>query len=352
MRTMRSIFFATLMFCTSCIESPQNDEVARKVKCETLTKFSSETKSVTYPAKVVAAKDVNRAFRVAGVIEAITVNEGEFVNKGQVIAKLDKRDYELQLAATQAEYDAVKAEADRVIGLYREQSVSANDFDKATNGLKMITAKLSSHRNALEDTQLRAPFSGYIQKVYFDCGEAVSSGMPIVSMISKSAPEVVVNIPSNEYMRRGDLLSATAKVEVFRGVEFKLQYIGTTHKANLNQLYESRFRIVSPIDTLPSAGMSAMVTLNYNTPQSEELFVSFGAVVERNNKCYVWVIDNNVVHLREVEVERILPDGRAIITGEVKCGENVISAGVNSLKEGQKIEPLKGTSKSNVGNIL
>ena len=76
------------------------------------------------------------AFRVAGPIRKIYVNEGQYVKKGQLLAELDPRDYQIQFNATQAEYTQVKGEADRIIELYRRGSVSVNEYDKAVAARK------------------------------------------------------------------------------------------------------------------------------------------------------------------------------------------------------------------------
>ena len=84
------------------------------------------------------------------------------MSKGQLLAELDPRDYQLQYNATRAEYSQVKGESDRVIELYRRGSVSVNEYDKAVAAKKRITALYNVHRNALNDTRLKAPFDGYI----------------------------------------------------------------------------------------------------------------------------------------------------------------------------------------------
>ena len=78
---------------------------------------------MTYPGRVKAAADVDLAFRVAGPIIRIPVQVGSFVRKGEVIAEIDPRDYELQYKATEAEYKQIKSEAERVIELYNRKSV-------------------------------------------------------------------------------------------------------------------------------------------------------------------------------------------------------------------------------------
>lgn len=75
------------------------------------------TRTMTYPGRIQPAKDVNLSFRVAGPVAAIHFREGQHVCAGDTLAEIEERDYAIQLAATAAKYEQVKAEAGRVIEL-------------------------------------------------------------------------------------------------------------------------------------------------------------------------------------------------------------------------------------------
>jgi len=112
------------------MQREQQKETIRTVKVASAENYG-EVKTATFPGKVKPASEVNLAFRISGPIAKIHVREGQFVRKGELLAEMDQRDYQLQLAATEAEYTQIKAEAERVIKLYEKQSVSENDYDKA-----------------------------------------------------------------------------------------------------------------------------------------------------------------------------------------------------------------------------
>lgn len=344
---------AIILLASSCAEAEKTaTNATRQVKCEVVTLSDDDLQTATYPGKVYAATEVNLSFRITGVIDKITVKEGDYVRQGQVVALMDKRDYEIQLSATQAEYDGIKSEVERIVALYKEQSVTANDYDKAVNGLKQITSKLEAHKNALNDTELKAPFDGYVQTINFNRGEAVSAGMPVLAYISSSAPEIIINIPSSEYIKRNELTSAYASIDLYPNQVFELQRIGTTHKANLNQLYATRFSIKSAQGVAPAPGMTAMVTLNYSKEQRENTEIAFSAVFERDGLSYVWVLEQGKVTSQGVKLGKIKSNGRVVIESGLLVGQQVVTAGVNSLGEGKSVEPIKKKSKSNVGNIL
>ncbi len=126
----RALVLIGIILLSACSEKADQKEKITLVKTTTVKAWVKD-EPIPYPGKIKAAADVKLAFRVAGPIHRFTVEEGQFVRKGQVIAEIDPRDYELQLAATKAEYTQIKAEAERVIELHKRNSASTNDYDKA-----------------------------------------------------------------------------------------------------------------------------------------------------------------------------------------------------------------------------
>lgn len=338
---------------SSCKQNEQEGSRIQTVKVDTVRVYG-QSKSVTFPGKVVAASDLNLSFRISGPIAQVHVDAGSYVRKGQLLAEIDARDYRVQLSATEAEYSRIKAEAERIIALYEKGSVSPNDYDKAVYGLNQITAKQEAHRHALADTKLTAPCDGYIQKRLFEPGEMVSAGLPILSMVSQGRDEVEINIPSSDYVRRDRFDRYACAVDLYPGKSFPLEPIGITHKANMNQLYRMRFRLVGNDPDKPGPGMSTMVTIHYREEQSDRVTIPLSAIFESDNAVKVWLYNSNTETLssREVKIAEIGTDGRAVISSGLKAGEVVVSSGVHSVKEGQRVRLLPAQSPTNIGGML
>lgn len=342
-------FFMPLIIalCFSCRATDNSvvNESVRVVKCSKVIVVDSLSTSATFAGRVDAEIEANVAFRIAGQIEKIEVVAGMFVREGDVVAVMDDRDYKTQLSATEAEYKGIKSHVDRVKELYKSESVSPSDYDKAIAAMDQIEAKKLAHTNALNDCKLRAPFDGYIQKINFEQGEMVAAGMSIVSMISNRASQIEINVPTSYYIRRGDYSSATAKIELLGDRDFDLKLIGTTPKANLSGLYSMRFNIVGKDQ--PSPGMIAMVTVNYNNCSASYAQIPVSAIVENS----VWVVGGGKVSTKQIEIIELKSNGVALVDG-LDSGETVVTAGVRSLKEGQKVEVMQSVGESNIGGLL
>lgn len=338
---------------SACRPSESASNSVMMVKADTVQGYRHEL-TTTYPGRVKPAADVDLSFRVSGPLVHVSPEVGHFVKKGEMVAEIDPRDYEIQLQATEAEYRQVKAEAERVIKLYQLKSVPENDYDRAVSGLQQISAKFAAHTNALKDTRLLAPFDGYIQKKYFDVNETVAAGMPVVSMIDTRYFEVEIDIPSGDYVLRESFRKFSAVADVFPQKVFPLELIDITKKANLNQLYRMRFRLEPESGYPLAAGMSVNVTIEYDSGEKTLTCVPLSALFEDHGISSVWIYekDRKKVTRREVKVLQVLKDGRAVLDEGVREGETVVTAGVHKLKEGMDVELLKPVSRTNIGGLL
>lgn len=339
---------------TSCNHHAKEVREPQTVKIDTVTSADGQA-ILQYPGKVKAAQDVSLAFRVNGTIRKIFAEDGARVRAGQLLAELDPTDYQVQLDATEAEYKQIKAEAERVMALYKENGTTPNANDKAVYGLKQITAKYQHHKDQLEYTRLYAPFDGYVQKRLFEAHETVGAGMPVISMISSGTPEVEISLPAAEYIRRNQFSRYHCTFDIYPDEVFQLKFISITPKANANQLYSMRLQMLRGEQPIPSPGMNTMVTIYCDTDEAQSLYVPSGAILQKEGKTLVFVYnpDSHTVHSREVTVIRPLTDGRCIIAADgLKPGEPVVSSGVHHIEDGETVKPLPPITKTNVGGLL
>lgn len=340
---------------SACSRKKNVDENVQYVKTAQATRMG-DAAEMSYPGRTKAAEEVNVAFRVSGPIQRVLVKEGDYVKKGQLIAQMDPRDYQVQLQATQAEYEQVKAEAERVIAVYNEGSTTQAAYDRARFGLQQITQKLSNHRNQLADTRLTAPVSGYVQQKLHESGETVSAGMPIVRIMGGGELEIEVRVPASDYARREQFTSAWCSFEVLPGETFPLRIVSLSNDADVSQLYTLRLAINGSYDrTKITPGMSTMVYANYHVPNERNIVkVPSTAVLHTNEQTVVFVVNgqNSTVEQRAVELGDLDLEGNIQIVKGLKPGEKVVTAGVRFLTNGQKVKEIEPTSKANIGGLL
>lgn len=344
----------SLILLSSCTQRAREAKDYQTVKIDTVISADEQT-FLQFPGKVKAAQDISLAFRVSGTISKIHVKDGTRVHEGQLLAELDPTDYQVQLDATEAEYQQIKAEAERVIALYKDNGTTPNANDKAVYGLKQITAKYKHHKDQLAYTRLYAPFNGYVQKRLFEAHETIGAGMPVLSMISGGTPEVEINLPAAEYIRREQFDNYHCTFDIYPGETYALKPISVTPKANANQLYTMRLQIVPDDKAVPSPGMNTMVTIFCRSGQANTLSVPTGAILQKEDKAHVFVFSpaDNTVHSREVTLIRLLNNGQSLITShQLQPGELIVSSGVHFIEDGETVKPLPVVTKTNIGGLL
>ena len=348
-----TVIVSCLLILNSCKEVGVNNAEIKSIKTDTV-KVYGLAGSNKYPGKVMASSDVNLAFRVSGTIDKVYVNVGSFVRKGTLVAQIDSRDYGVQLEATTAEYNRIKSETDRIIELYEKGSVTPNDYEKAKYGLQQITAKLESHKNALNDTKLLAPTDGYINKRLFEPGETIGAGIPVISMVSASIGEVEINIPTTDYIKRDQFEDFNCSSDLFPGAIFPLELIGITPIANANQLYTMRFRLKGGVGEKPGPGMSVMVSINFKNQSAQTVSIPFSSVFQSEGKSKVLIYDSSTETVSEqvITITEILNDGTVVVSSGLSAGYVIVTAGVHSIKAGEKVKLLPVKSSTNIGGML
>ena len=349
-----TLLLLSLMLTMGCNNrEAEKTEIIRKVKLATVCQADS-MESREYSGIIREKLNVGLAFRVAGPILKLQIEEGDYVEKGQLVAQIDPRDYEVQLQAAQGQYDKVKAEADRVIELHDRSSVAGNDYDKAVAGLKMAEANLKHAKNQMSDTKLLAPVSGFIQEVFFNEEEMVDAGMPVASLIDVTGYEVEVNIPVSLYLQKENFTGFTGKQPAVSDVGFPLEMTGYSKQANNNQLYTLHLKLDPGSNPELAPGMNVEVTISMKTGFKNELCVPLNAVFEKDGDSYVWVYlpDEGVVKSRKVTAGQLTGNNLITIISGVEAGEQVVSAGVHQIQENQEVDVMKAASETNVGGML
>lgn len=337
------LFLGLCLGVSACSQKKATPEEIKTVKvARVIGAFGSEQKNLSGIVK--EAEEIKLSFRIAGPIHRSYVKEGQYVHKGQLLAEIDPRDYKVQLSASKAQYEQVNAEASRISTLYKHNNIAGNDYDKAIAGRRMAHAQYENSRNQLHDVKLIAPFSGYIQEVYFHTNETVAAGMPVVSMIDISSLEVDVEISASLYLKKDRIRHASYTMTERPGISYSLQPIDVVRKANLNNLYKLRFRATDMKSGI-APGMTVSVSLNLADPGDQALRVPVSAVFEQSGLSYVWVYNQETQRVNKREVQQLSVDteGNERVLGVLQSDDLIVSAGVHSLRENQKVKLLNGT---------
>ena len=332
---------------TACGGSDKKTEEVKVRSVMTVTPLSRQESAVKNFSGVVKENStVSLSFRTPGQIARVLVKEGSRVRRGQLVATLDTKDYQLQVDAAQTQYNQLKNEVERLSKLHEANSIAGNDFEKATSGLEQVHIKLQNAKNQLSYTQLTAPVDGTIQKVNFEPSEMVSAGLPVMDLINTRSMEVEVNIPAEVYRQ---LANTTEAYCMAAGQRYRLHKKSALAKADANQLFTVKYAI----DGQLSAGVNVDVYIEIGGSQTVSgLSIPAHAIFEDGGKTYVWVVEQgDVVKRHAITTSRVDSEGMAVVESGISASDRVVKAGVKALHDGDKVK-IVTQQNSNVGDLL
>ena len=299
------------------------------------------------------SREVKLAFQVPGPLVKLNVDEGQFVKKGEVIAELDERDFIVHLESANANFENAKLQAERYAALYEKKSTSKSVYDQMQAAYKLAKAQKEAAENALKDTKIYAPFSGYVQSMFVENFEKVGAGQPIVSFLDLNNLEVAVALSENDFLLKDSFEEYYCQFENFKDYRFDLDLIDIERKPNGDNFFKMRLQLTSQ-DKQIVPGMVASVTVSLKNEGSNTCKVPVESVFADKGKSFVWVFDSSMKCVKQREVKMLGFDSKGMVnlSEGISNGEMIVAAGVHSLKEGQKVKMLVKKSNTNVGGQL
>ncbi|MEH6558861.1 MAG: efflux RND transporter periplasmic adaptor subunit [Oceanicoccus sp.] len=342
---------AVAIVMTACSEQEQatTESAVRPVKIFTVE--GGRSASVRrFPGVVDASQRAELAFRVPGSVQQLSVREGDLVNRGQLLAKLDPTDFAITLKDRTATTENAARNFRRAKELVKDGNISRLDFDRMEAQMKTTAAALAQAEQDLAYTELKAPFTGRIAVRHIENFEEIIAGQKIFRLqndgdleIKIALPETLVRMlnPGPDDVRRNKV-KAQASFEGRPDDSFPLTIKEISTRADSQtQTFQVTLGMAAPDDFAVLPGMTATVALDLSRLMNTAAvhWVPVRAVVaESELKAQVWVLDSETmtVSSRQVEIGRM--SGTQI---EVKSGlqgdEELVSVGASYLAEGMKV---------------
>ena len=333
--------FILVFVLFGCKNSTKNDDFVRPVKVGKVFKAVEEPIDIL-SGTVVAGNEAIPSFSVPGLLTNIYVKEGDFVKAGALVAELDNTNYKSSAEAAMSKYQQVTAKVARVEELFNKGSVTKSDYEEAIDGKQTVTSLYNTAMNQLKATKLYAPISGIVQSIDAIKYQTILPGMGVLTIVNTDKLAVETNIPSALFVRQKDFKNFYGYTTfTTEPIPMKIRYISP--KANNNQLYKVLLDIDSKYLKNLAPGMSIEIKLTHKASGKQEISVPLQSVFSKDSKEYVWLVDTekSTVKKQEIITGALNKDGRMIITDGLNGGENIVTAGVYKLHEGQTIKILE-----------
>ncbi|MCT4614966.1 MAG: efflux RND transporter periplasmic adaptor subunit [Marinifilaceae bacterium] len=338
-----------MLIIVSCKESSNvKTKKLRPVKY-TQINTGNEGNKIQFPGVISESREVKLSFLVGGAIQDLRYREGDFVKKGTVVAVIDPVDYRFAYNAALAAFNNAEAEMERYEKLYNKKGISKSVYDRVTREFKMAKSNMEAKKNQLAYTTLKAPFSGYIQTKFVEKSEKVGVGHPIYTLIDTKTLKVKVGLSESDFLNFDKFENFTCYANDSIKLELRNQKL--EHKPNSDNVYLLQFTCDNLEDKI-AAGMSCEVFAT-KASNNSEIRLPICSILSENKEKYVWVISNEeTVKKVKVEITGTFNKGVYVKSSSLNNGTKVVTGGIHSLVEGDKIKLLNSRSLTNIGGEL
>ena len=317
-------------------------------------RYDTAAETNRYTGTIHSRHEVDQAFRVGGRVVKRSVDVGQVVRQGDVIAVLDESDYRLAEEAARRQLDAASAQAaqaesdrKRLAALKLDGSVSVSDEERADSNARTTRAnaeakakELDLARNRLAYTTLRASQGGVVTAVKFEVGQVIAEGQPVVSISNEDEPEVVVDVPEDQLASfksahyKASLASAPDELFDVTLRELSPQAAAQT------RTYRARLKPATP-RALP-LGATATLVVEYQAGKGGVASLPAGAITQSDGQPAVWVASRSAAGQAtgSVKLVPVVVHGyrneEVLVSGPAP-GDLVVTAGVQKMAPNLKV---------------
>jgi len=351
-RIMLGLFaLGALAACSKSEEKPP--EIIRPVLSVVVEPRTTQT--FGFAGSVEPEVSADLAFRLLGRVVSRDVKVGDIVSKGTTIAALDPTALELAVQAAKAELSNAEAQfANAAASEERQRQLlaSANTtqavFDAAQQARKAAEASVERAKAALAKSQeqlgyarLFSDFDGVVTAVGAEVGQTVSAGQTVVTVARSDLREAVVDIPDQ---LTGDLTAGTPFQVILQSLptietQAKLREVAPQAEGSTR----TRRVKLTLIDPPQAFRLGSTVTATRVTKVAPTIELPMSALLEKNGADKVWIVDPQTSSVSTKEIKVTAKGAATFIVAEgLEAGMRVVTAGVHSLSEGQKVKVPEG----------
>jgi membrane fusion protein, multidrug efflux system len=287
-----------------------------------------------------ANESVDVSAKASNIVTAVRFRDGERVKRGQVLVQLDDAQVRADVAAAEAALTESESQYNRSRELLSTQVLSKSSFEQLEATLKANRARLAAAHARLEDTVIRAPFSGRVGLRRVSVGTLISPGAVITTLDDTSVIKLDFSVPENFLAALREGLSVRASAPAFPGRTFAGKVASIDSRVDLATRSVTVRALLANEDGALKPGMFLNVSLAND--EREALVIPEEALTPEAERQYVFVVADGKAERREVTIGGRRPGSVEIVAG-LAAGEQVIIEGTQKVRDGGAVRAAQKT---------
>ena len=332
--TFRALLAASALVGLAACSRPQADPRLEAPLVRIAVAEPAAASAQSFTGIVTARVQSDLGFRVAGKIVERLVDTGQTVHRGQPLMRIDRTDFELNLAGLKAKADQATADEARYRDLVGAGAVSASTYGQIKANAEAAQAQMRVAQNEAGYSVIVADADGVVVQTLAEPGQVVAAGQTVVKLAHAGPREATVNLPETVRPALGSEASA-AVFGAAGDAPARLRQLSDSADP-VTRTFEARYVLGGSAAQAP---LGATVSIRLSVPRAGSgVTVPVGALADRGQGAGVFVVDTATSSVRFQPIRIVsLGEDTAVVDGALASGVTVVSLGATLLRGGEKV---------------
>jgi len=335
--------FVCLSFTTvSCSSESQSKNISDEDSTAAIPVEVAKTKvgdiSAYYSstATLEAEEEAKVVAKVRGIVKKLNVEEGDWVQAGDVLAQLEDEQLQLEAKRAKATMDRLQNELNRKEELFKKNLVSAQEFENAKYEYQAQQSDYELAKLQVKYTQIQAPISGVVSDRLIKVGNMISADQEAFKITDFDPILAVLNVPEHEMNKLEKGQKTLIQVDAISGKTFEGEVLRISPTVNPETgTFEVTVSVKDESRQL-KPGMFGRVRIVYDTNQNT-LTVPKNAVMTEDGSSSVYVINNKMAYRKTINTGYVNGDSIEVLDG-LSPEDTVVTIGQSSLQDSALVE--------------
>ena len=294
---------------------------------------------INLPGSIEAWQKLELMAKVGGTVEEILVTEGDRVEEGAILARIEESDYKIALQSARATWTLASAEFKRVKSMRAKGIAPQAEVESLSARFLTAQAALDNAELKLSRCTIKAPVAGVVSRLDAKPGLLLGVADPVAEILQMNRVKAVIGIPESDVsaVRKLDEIQITIQALGDRTLMGQKHFLSPAPESNAH-VYRLELAIAnSDHSILPGMFVRADVIKKEN---SQALAVPLYSIISRNEEQYVYLETEGVVRKQPVQIG--IMDGWMVeVTKGISHGDRVIIEGHRDVEDGQQVRIVR-----------
>lgn len=289
----------------------------------------------TYTGTFEPNKETKISADIQGKINAVLVDVGSYVSKGQTLIQLDNSLLKLQLQTVEVQIEGLEDDVKRYTILTEADAVQGVQLEKAKLGLKAAKVQKATLLEQISKTTIKAPFNGVVTAKLNEEGGFAAPGIPLLQITDISTLRFTVNVPENELLKFQNNQTYKINADVYPDISLAGKLITIGSKANIGNSFPVQFQVANTQNSDIKSGMFGKVSFSENI-QEKGILIPSSAVINEIGIAKAYIVKNGKAVLQPIITSRNIGN-KIVVSSGLNENDVIVINGFINLFDGANI---------------